>query len=106
MTMNTTDFIELEIGETATEGVNCSFLWFVSSDRVACHKTEGVAKVVMLVHRWDGKFGTFGGKCEKGEDPITGLVRELDEEFYAGASHSLPINEIKPLSCLLDVNNR
>lgn len=103
--MQNSNYVNLEIGEMATDGINCAFLWFVSSDHVSCHKSDTSAKVVMLAHRWDGKFGTFGGKCEPGETPITGLIRELDEEFYVGVSHRLPFDQIKPLSCLLDTTN-
>lgn len=52
--------------------IPCAFLWLV-----AIHENE---PYLLLQHRADGLFGTPGGKLDPGEDVITALIREIDEE--------------------------
>lgn len=52
--------------------IPCTFLWLVA--------IQGNNKHLLLQHRADGLFGTPGGKVDAGEDIITALIREIDEE--------------------------
>jgi 8-oxo-dGTP pyrophosphatase MutT (NUDIX family) len=45
--------------------------------------------VVLMIHRWDGRFGFPGGFAEEGENPADVAIRELSEEVGIVNSGSL-----------------
>lgn len=60
----------------------CVFVWFWTKNGRTYAKrcSESTAPAVIAQLRWDGGFGTFGGKVDPGEGLVDALVREVHEE--------------------------
>lgn len=83
---------QLETGAMSPDGYDGAFLWLYCRDgrSYAKYMPEGQADVripmAFALLRWDGTFGTIGGKVDPGESLRTALAREALEE----ANFSLP----------------
>ncbi|MBK3780177.1 NUDIX domain-containing protein [Paraburkholderia aspalathi] len=73
--------------------MDCAFLWLYCMDGkpYAKYLAEGAPRempMVLSLLRWDGRFGTMGGKVDRGESLRSALSRETCEEadFWLPAS--------------------
>ena len=85
---------QIETGLRSSTGKDCVFLWLYALDgkpyatyREASAPDHIVPRVLAQL-RWDGTFGTAGGKVDPGETLQEALAREVREEL----GYTLPHN--------------
>jgi len=76
---------QIETGKMSPEGRDCAFLWLYCRDGRPYEKylpagAPRVMPMVLTLLRWDGMFGTMGGKVDPGESVRSALARESCEE--------------------------
>ncbi len=78
---------QITTGAMSPDGLHdCAFLWLWCRDGrpYAKYLPEGASEhmpMVLTLLRWDGTFGTMGGKVDKGESLMQALFREAGEEI-------------------------
>lgn len=95
---------QVETGLLAPDNKNCTFLWLYCMDGkpYAKYLPEGAPAhmpMVMTMLRWDGMFGTIGGKVDAGESLRQALAREVAEEGDFWLSEGA---EVTPLGTFVD----
>ncbi|KVP96641.1 hypothetical protein WJ97_12215 [Burkholderia ubonensis] len=76
---------QIATGHMSPKQMDCAFLWLYCMDGRPYKKYlgEGVPStmpMVLALLRWDGRFGTMGGKVDPGESLHEALSRESCEE--------------------------
>ncbi|HDR9106021.1 NUDIX hydrolase [Paraburkholderia sp. A2RO-4L] len=76
---------QIKTGTLSTDGHDCAFLWLytMTGKPYAKHLPAGAPShmpMVLSLLRWDGMFGTMGGKVDAGESLREALSREVGEE--------------------------
>lgn len=84
---------QIETGQMSPHQKDCAFLWLWCRDgkSYAKYLPEGAPKTMPMVFallRWDGMFGTVGGKVDPGESLRLALAREVCEEANFWLSNS------------------
>jgi len=77
--------VQLPTGALSPLQQDCAFLWLYCLDGVPYKKyledgAPPTMPMVMATLRWDGTFGTLGGKVDPGESLKQALAREVFEE--------------------------
>lgn len=95
---------QLETGLLSPLHQDGAFLWLYSLDgrpyqkRLAA-ESRGPYPMVLAALRWDGSFGTMGGKVDPGESLLEGVRREAYEELgFELRDDDVPV----PLTTYLD----
>ena len=76
---------QIDTGLMSPKGMDCVFLWLYCMDGkpYAKYLEDGaptLMPMVLALLRWDGRFGTMGGKVDAGEKLRVALSREACEE--------------------------
>lgn len=76
---------QIETGTMSPTQQDCVFLWLWCRDgkgyaKYSVDPTQPTMPMVFAVLRWDGMFGTIGGKVDAGESLRQALAREAAEE--------------------------
>ncbi len=84
---------QIETGLRSPDNKDCVFLWLYCRDGkpYAKYLPEGAPRtmpMVLTMLRWDGMFGTIGGKVDAGESLRQALSREVCEEADFWLSNS------------------
>lgn len=91
---------------TRSKTLDCVFLWMVSDEHKVYEnypeKNKKMADlkartVLVGLRRKDNAFGTVGGKVDDGEDLLTGLYRECEEEIGIKLGMDFKPSDIKEL---------
>lgn len=96
---------QIETGAMSPDGLDCAFLWLYCLDGKPYTKylvdknPQARMPMVFALLRWDGTFGTIGGKVDPGESLRTALEREACEEANFWLSGS---DEPEPLGTFMD----
>jgi len=92
---------QIETGVRQPDGRDCVFLWLYATDGrpyakyLEAPKPDLVVPMVFAQLRWDGMFGTVGGKVDPGESLLEALARETREEI----AYDIPADaQLAPLS--------
>lgn len=78
---------QIETGLKSPDGRDCVFLWLYALDGKPyanyqeVDAADYVVPMVLTLLRWDGTFGTAGGKVDPGETLREALAREVKEEL-------------------------
>lgn len=78
-------YTQIKTGTRSPQGKDCVFLWLYCRDGLPYAKYQAPGApakmpMVLALLRWDGTFGTLGGKVDPGESLEAGLAREAQEE--------------------------
>lgn len=82
----TSSIRRIETGARSPDGKDCVFLWLYTPDGEpykkyrAQHEHDKPFPLILALLRWDGTFGTMGGKVDPGESLRQALARESFEE--------------------------
>lgn len=76
---------QIETGRMSPLNLDCAFLWLYCLDGQPYQKylepgAPATMPMVLVLLRWDGMFGTMGGKMDPGESLREALTREASEE--------------------------
>ncbi|GBG14462.1 DNA mismatch repair protein MutT [Novimethylophilus kurashikiensis] len=96
---------KIEAGALHPQGKDAVFLWLYCLDgqpytkRLPNQVAGGQYPMVLSLLRWDGSFGTMGGKVDPGESLYEALCREAVEEASFEIGHD---DDVRPLATYLD----
>lgn len=89
---------QIETGHMSPKQLDCAFLWLYCMDGRPYKKYlgDGVPSnmpMILALLRWDGSFGTMGGKVDPGESLREALTREACEEanFWLARDEALEV---------------
>ena len=92
---------QIETGLRQPQNRDAVFLWLYATDGqpyakyLASPNPELVVPMIFIQLRWDGVFGTVGGKVDPGESLLEALKRETQEEI----GYAIPTGaEVEPFS--------
>lgn len=88
---------QIETGLRHPDAHDCVFLWLYATDGrpyakyLEAPQPDLVVPMVFAQLRWDGMFGTVGGKVDPGETLMEALVRETHEEIGYAIPDNAPL---------------